>query len=470
MSHLLVIDQGTHASRCVVFDENHHILALEEHPVSLYRHSADKIEQNAEKILGSIYAGLNGLAQKNALQQVTTAALVTQRSTIVGWHKTSGKALTTAISWQDTRATAQLAAFTDQEQIHQITGLTTSPHYGASKIRWLLEYDSNCQQALQDNELIIAPLSSYLIKQLTHNSHALVDHVNASRTLLFDIQQQDWSEELLQQMGIPRQILPDCLPCEAEYGKLRQLDIPLILVTGDQNAALYANGSPPANQLLINIGTGAFVLKTTGEQLQSHPVLIAAIAHSSRQHCYYLQEGTVNGAGAAIATLYDEIEETHLFESLPGWLKLVNDPPIYINSIGGLGSPWWNNQVKDHFIDQPAFDIDLPERAVSIIESIAFLIMNNIELLRSDSTDHLMITGGLGRLDGLCQKIADLSQIRTQRPTFTEATACGASWLVAKPEEIPPRLQQHRFKPQPNPALAERYRQFCYFMQQVTQP
>ncbi|MDH5394031.1 MAG: FGGY family carbohydrate kinase [Gammaproteobacteria bacterium] len=460
MAHFLVIDQGTHASRCMIFNSSGQILAQSERSISIYRQDNGFIEQNAEEILNSIHYCLHELQSQPAFKQLSAAALITQRSTIVGWNKHTGDALSAAISWQDTRASAMLAALQDDaREIKKLSGLVLSAHYGASKIKWLLSHDRRCQQAAQAENIIIAPLASYLIQQLSTLGTPVVDHVNASRTQLFDINSLQWSDSLLDKFQISKRCLPEVRPCLSDYGRLKHHDIPLMLVNGDQNAALFANGDVTPESVYVNIGTGAFALKVT-QRLQQHPLLLNGIAFTRPHNTIYLQEGTVNGAGAALQTLASEIDENALFEQLPHWLSELKAPPVFINSISGLGSPWWDSTIEPHYLDLDADNISLPERAVAIVESIVFLLQNNIELLLDASTKSLVISGGLCRLDHLCQKLADLSQLKVSRVDNTEASASGAAWLLSQAHDWQSDTKTSCFTPEPQPLLLQRYQIF----------
>lgn len=468
MEHFLVIDQGTHASRCMVFDSAANIIARSEYPVTLYRQGQHFIEQNPEKILASIYYCIDSLQQQGKLSGISQAALVTQRSTIIGWNKHSGKALSTAISWQDTRASDLVESLRPfSQKIQSVTGLPLSPHYGASKMRWLIDHNETCKSAYEQNELIIAPLACYLIEQLTGLTDAVVDHVNASRTQLLDINTLHWSDEMLEKFRLEPKCLPALKPCLADYGQFRHHDFSLKLVSGDQNAALFANGIPPAGSILVNIGSGAFALKMT-DTLEKSPALLNGLAVSSSAAKTFVQEGTVNGAGAALAGLYNEIEEQDLFTQLPKWIDMIEQPPVFINSIGGLGSPWWNSTIKAHFLDNDS-TCDLPERAVAIIESIVFLLQNNIELLADKSSRQIIISGGLSALDGLCQKLADLSGLQVKRFDNTEASATGAAWLLANSANWPLRQPATSFQPEHNNSLQYRYSHFSRKLSLLTQ-
>jgi len=463
MEQILVIDQGTHASRCMVFTADGQLLAQTRHPVTIYRQGERIIEQNAEEILASIYYCIDQLQHQLDFSQVKIAALVTQRSTIVGWHRQTGKMLSPAISWQDTRAADTLSAlFPFSEQIKNISGLPLSAHYGASKMQWLIENDENCRQAYEDENLVVAPLASYLVEQLTGITEAVVDHVNAQRTQLLDIDQLDWSEQLLKHFKLQPHCLPRTKPCLSDYGQFRHHPIQLKLVTGDQNAAVFAQQLSKEN-LLINVGTGGFVLKLT-ELRNNDPTMLDGIAVTDKNTIQYLQEGTVNGAGSALALLFNELDEDHLFQQLPTWLQSITSPLVFINTVSGLGSPWWINSIEPYFFNTEADELNLPERAVAIIESIVFLLQCNIEKLSDQHTRKINISGGLARLDGLCQKLADLSQLVVSRSNNEEASATGAAWLLGDQQhwqQSEQQSEQHEnFSAEQNIGLQNRYRQF----------
>lgn len=469
MEQILVIDQGTHASRCMIYTNQGQLLAQTSHPVTIYRQNHQIVEQNAEEILASIYYCIDQLQHQHDLSLVSQAALVTQRSTIVGWHKHTGKMLSPAISWQDTRAADILQPLQAQAAaIKNITGLPPSPHYGASKMSWLVNYDENCQQAYQQEALIIAPLACYLIEQLTGITAPVTDHVNAQRTLLFDINNLDWSPALLDKFQLQQHCLPQARPCLSDYGQFRHHEIRLNLVTGDQNAALFAHGTPASDTLLINIGTGGFVLKMTKQRMNDRDML-DGIAVTGEDKIQYLQEGTVNGAGSALALLFNEIDEHDLFQQLPRWLQSIPSPPVFINSVSGLGSPWWNNMIKPHYLDTTAEHLDLPEKAVAILESIVFLLQCNIERLADKSTRQIILSGGLSRLDGLCQKLSDLSQLSIKRSTNTEASATGAAWLLGDQYHWQHKDKFDEFNSEQNIALDQRYQQFKQRLISLTQ-
>ena len=438
MSYILILDQGTHASRAIVFSSSGDIIEQRQQAVSLQKIDHQTIEQDADELLNSLIQCINMLDKKN-LSNISRCCLCTQRSTTVAWNATTGSPLAPAISWQDRRSDEDLKQFTDrQANIKSITGLPLSAHYGSGKIRWLMTHNNEVKQALKDGELLIGPLVSFLLFKLLDNQPFVVDHSNAHRSLLFDLKALDWSEDLLTLFNIQRNILPQCKPVRSNYGILTSTKIPVTAVCGDQSAAFFSQGSVDADTAVINIGTGAFIL-TPCNDVNTQSDLLCGIAYSDADSQKYLLEGTVNGAGAALSWAQEKYPVSSLFDRLPEWLDQITSPPVFINTVGGLGSPWWISAVSAYFLDDN--DLDLAARYVAIIESIVFLIQHNLLAMQQITPlRQLKIGGGLSQLDGLCQKIADLSQLSVERIAETEATAQGAAWLAA---DCPAQWRKH---------------------------
>ncbi|MDH3981254.1 MAG: FGGY family carbohydrate kinase, partial [Gammaproteobacteria bacterium] len=297
---ILAIDQGTHSTRAIVFDRRGKLLAKAQQAVDLQVHSHTEIEQDPQQLLDSMQQVLQDVLADPAVNaaQIVAAGLATQRSSVVAWHRNTGAALGPVLSWQDRRTEPLMASLEARaQQIEQRTGLRLSPHYGAGKLHWLLTNSPAVSAAAEQNELLCGPLASYLLYHLLHGHPALVDQANASRTLLWNLQSRDWDDYLLDLFSVPGNVLPACRPICSDYGNTVTGNIPLRAMNGDQTAALYAQGQPPDNTIMINIGTGAFVLLPVEDPATRPAGLLAGISHSSAQSASYYIEGTVNGAG-----------------------------------------------------------------------------------------------------------------------------------------------------------------------------
>ncbi|MEA3299008.1 MAG: FGGY family carbohydrate kinase [Pseudomonadota bacterium] len=457
----LALDQGTHASRALLFDGRGECLAVAERPVALHRRG-DRVEQDPREILATTRAAMAEVLGSPAARGrvVARAGLATQRSSVVAWDRRTGEPLSPVLSWQDRRAAGWLAGFTPEAgRVRAITGLPLSPHYGASKLRWLLDQTPAVARAQRAGRLAMGPLASYLLFHLVAGGPLVVDDGNAARTLLWDLRQRDWHPGLLDLFGIPRPVLPECRPIRHPFGTLAGTAIPLTAVNGDQNAALHGLGEPQPSVAQINMGTGAFALVPTGSRLVLDDELLGGIASSGPDAVTYSLEGTVNGAGAALAW-----EEEHwgigpIAPQLDDWLARPGAPPIFVNTVGGLGSPWWR-AGPDARLEG---DGEPWQRGVAVAESIVFLLEANLDCLARAGVapTRLRVSGGLARADGLCQRLADLSGLAVSRPAATEATARGIAWLAAGQPSDWPRPPEDSFTPSANPALGDRYRRFC---------
>ncbi len=263
-----------------------------------------------------------------------------------------------------------------------------------------------------------------------------MDHANAARTLLWNITSCDWDDVLLKLFEIPRSYLPQCYPIRHCYGYLKNHSIPIMAVNGDQTAALCAAAEVSQEGVWINMGTGAFILKSTGCQLIRHRKLLSGIADSDAQEKRYVLEGTVNNAGSAIDWLSEHESIPHPYQKLDAALRSITDPPLFMNTISGLGSPWWGKGPAPRFHDldgNPLTDLPADHRLVAVVESILFLIQANLDCMAETHLPikGITISGGLAQSDALCQKLADLSGLTVQRPALVEATAQGIAWLAA---------------------------------------
>ena len=460
---ILAIDQGTHSSRAIIFDAHGHVVASAQQSITLQQHSRTEIEQSPAEILQSVQAVIASVLDAPGIdrEHLICAGIATQRSSVVAWERHSGLPLSPVISWQDRRTAGELHRLRDNaSMIRQLTGLQLSPHYGASKLQWLLQNNAAVATALEDDTLVMGPLASYLLQHLTDNAEDRVDDANASRTLLWNLQQRNWDSTLLGYFGIPQRVLPQCKPICYDYGNIRDSAIPVRAVNGDQTAALYAQGTPSRNTVIVNIGTGAFVLLPTDDPCLRPDGLLAGISYSDEQSGSYYIEGTVNAAASALEWAANSFGLGDIDQQLAGWLEAIKTPTLFINTLGGLGSPWWKDGPAPSFLES---GVSAPEAMVAVIESIIFLVQANVALLRTvnPGIDKIQISGGLSRLDGLCQRLANLSGIAVYRPVLVEATARGIAWQAAGcPVDWPSTGEGTTFAPTANPGLHERYQRF----------
>ncbi|NND98922.1 MAG: hypothetical protein HKN47_16520 [Pirellulaceae bacterium] len=471
----LALDQGTHSSRTMLISTDGHSLAKFQIPVTLNRLDDDRAEQDADELLQSLRSGIEQAiaTAKTNNWEIHSAGLATQRSSVVAWNRDSGEAISPVISWLDRRAWRDVQRIADRAAlIRQRTGLPLTPHYGASKIRWLLTEFLPAQSVLPAR-IGIGPLASYLIANLVSATPYCVDHTNALRTQLMNLTTLDWDPTLIDWFEIPSQELPVCVPVQNDFGQLRDTSVSLRAVSGDQTAAMFSHGGFPESTGLVNLGTGGFLLMPCSPGCSIEPELLGGIAFSNSTTTQYLIEGTVNGCALALKWAAEKLNLKSDYQSqLNTWLTDDKSPPIFINTVGGLGSPWWKDGGDPFWCDLDGTILTYPEPAaamIAVIESIVFLIDQNVRRIAlHEQISELRVSGGVSRLDGLCQRLANVTTRRVSRPEESESTACGVAWLAAgRPTNWNADSQSTVFTPRVDDQLQQRRTAFAQQIQQL---
>jgi glycerol kinase len=485
---VLALDQGSHASRACIFDEAGALCATASVPVSTRRPGDLQVEHVPCELVNSLRKAaddaLQTALQKQPRLALAAAGLAVQRSTIVCCSRVDGSALSPAISWQDRRNAAWLERLAPHApRVRALTGLPLSPHYGASKIRWCLDNLPAPRRAAEAGELLAGPLASYLALHLggrARGGAAGADAANAARTQLFDSQRLDWSGELLELFGIERAWLPSCTSTREDWGTLQLPghQVQLRAVTGDQSAVPYAAGEPDPATVYVNLGTGAFIQRPLQFRPASPEPLLGSVLSRAGSTAIYSLEGTVNGAGSAVSWFCEQ-ERCHE-DSLWPALEIVPDGvelPIFLNGIGGLGSPWWRVAQASRFVGevtvsgtlQPSVPSAAVLRFAALVESIAFMIAVNAEALarQAGAPQRVILAGGMSRSRWLGRRLAALIQLPVE-VIDAEASARGVAQLAApeiSSQWAPATL--HGYPPHRDEKLAARYRQFTDLMAAV---
>ena len=477
---ILAIDQGSHASRALVYDAAGGVAAHGMAAVDARHPQPGWVEHDAEALVRSVFAAIDDALAQPGVQglAIEAAGLATQRSSIVCWDRVSGRPLSPVLSWQDRRNAAWLGGLgLDPVRIHALTGLVPSPHYGASKLRWCLDHLVPVREAAAAGTLACGPLASFLAAHLLRERPCVVDPANASRTLLWDVNTQDWAPELLVHFGISPDWLPRCVPSRHEFGTLERggRSLPMQVITGDQAAALFAWGAPEPGVFYVNIGTGAFVQCLATPGAATPPGILRSVAWSAPGEQLQVLEGTVNGAGAALEWLAAArgVPVEALHAEGQALLAAPTALPLFMNCVGGLGSPYWQPGGEPAFC--PAQGDDAPAalgaEAAAVLESIAFLLRVNVERMTiagaraTSGTGRIVVSGGLARVDALCHCLANLCGMPVFRGREVEATAQGLGWLlgVRRPRAEP----AERIEPAPDARLEQRFRDWRAAMARV---
>ncbi|MEX2352712.1 MAG: FGGY-family carbohydrate kinase, partial [Gammaproteobacteria bacterium] len=303
-------------------------------------------------------------------------------------------------------------------------------------------------------------LSSFILFRLIDGNPLVVDPANASRTLLWNYRTHDWEPKLLGLFGVPDGVLPQCVPNRYDYGHLtlKARQIPVTVVSGDQSAALFALGKPRTDTTYINIGTGAFLQRPVGDKPVASAKLLGSVVWQSAAETAFVLEGTVNGAGSALQQFAAEagLDEGELPTRIADALAASTTPPLFLNGVSGLGSPFWDAGFVSRFVG----DGEAEEKLTAVIESIVFLIKANLDEMTevTGESKQLVLTGGLSVVDGLCQRLANLSGVTVKRPQLDEATAQGMQYLLAG--ATGPVSETTTFQAETDKSLRLRYREW----------
>jgi glycerol kinase len=439
----LALDQGGSRSRALVFDHRGQQLAQAEQAISTHTPKPGQVEHPPQQLVDSLrYCAASVVSQLTAPQRrrLYCWGLACQRASLLAWDRISGKPLTPVLSWQDCRGQDLIDWDTQAiSELQQRTGLHPSHHHGVSKMRWCLEQVAAVKQAATRQRLYLAPLASYLAMALTRGSGAAsaidtrttakVDACSAQRTLLWNIHSQDWDQQLLSRYAIERSWLPAVAPCRGDWGTLQLagLSLPGHFVGGDQGCGHFGYGKPAARSITINLGTGGFICLPATNKTRPPPGLLLSLASSDSDHQQWMLEGTINGVGAALSWLQQQYPTIDLqpFYHQP----LHPCPGLFINTVSGLGSPFWRNDLNSVFIDS-----DSPhQRYSAVIDSIVFLIQIQLQRLQQAGCviDQVELAGGVSQVQGLAQRLANLSGLPVTLHTQAESTARGLAYLLA---------------------------------------
>jgi glycerol kinase len=458
----LAIDQGGHATRAIVFDSTGTVVAKGACDVGERRIGDDRVEQDPEELLRSVRRAIKEAIKHVGRREteIVRAGLATQRSSVIAWDTASGAALTPVLSWQDRRAKLRIDELAEHAGLVRAkTGLRLSPHYGASKLAWILAQVPAAAAALAEGHLALGPLASFLAFRLLDERPLVADPANASRTLLWSLATRAWDPALCDLFGVPMTALPRCVATRGEFGTLDigKRKVPLTVITGDQSAAIFASGEPDASAAYVNFGTGAFVQRTFDDNAIDAPRLLKSVVCADRERAQYALEGTVNGAGSALHFAVEALEMSHLQPDLEGWMERETDVPIFVNGVSGLGAPYWVPDLEARFVGEGTREAQI----VAVLESVVFLVAiieREMErVLPRPAT--IRVSGGLTQLSGLCQRLANLTGIPVERTHDPESTARGLAWLVLGEPEFTP-AKTDRFEPRADAALLARSRRF----------
>ena len=441
--YILSIDQGTTSSRAMLFDTDGRACFTAQHEFTQHFPHNGWVEHDAEEIWETTLMAIRQALEKASLEARPIAAIgiTNQRETTVVWDRSTGKPIYHAIVWQD-RRTAEFCESLRTDELEPVitgkTGLLLDPYFSASKIHWILENVAGARERAQRGELAFGTIDSFLIWRLTGGKVHATDATNASRTMLFNIHQQQWDSDLLEIFSIPASMLPTVYDCAADYGHtqadLLGAAIPITGVAGDQHAALIGQACFETGMIKSTYGTGCFMIVNTGQEaLPSHNRLLTTVGYRLNGKTTYALEGSIFIAGAAVQWLRDGIgiinsagETEAIAKSLTG-----NDGVYLVPAFTGLGAPHWDPKARGGVFGLTR-DTGPAQLVRATLESIGYQTCDLLDAKRRDGIApmRLRVDGGMVQNDWLCRFLADILDLTVERPVETETTALGAAYLA----------------------------------------
>ncbi|PIC00626.1 glycerol kinase GlpK [Caulobacter sp. X] len=444
---ILALDQGTTSTRAILFDHEGRALAEASRPLRQdYPHDG-WVEHDAEEIYAACVAVMREAVEASGrADDIAAIGVTNQRETVVVWDRHTGRPIHPAIVWQDRRTAdvcAKLKAEGREPRVAEVTGLLLDPYFSATKIAWLLDHVPGARARAEAGELLCGTMDCWVIWRLTGGKMHATDATNASRTLLFDIGAQAWSEEMLTLFNVPATLLPTVLDCVDDYGVLEhevlERPIPIRGVAGDQQAALMGQGCVSPGQMKATYGTGCFMLINTGEEkCVSRSRLLTTVAARVNGKTTYALEGSIFVAGAAIQWLGEGLGVTGGPRGAEALARAAKNDHgvVVVPAFTGLGAPWWDAGARGAIFGLTR-DAGLPEIAAATYDACALQSRDLIEAMRADAPSafgesaQLRIDGGMSRSAWFSQRLADLTGVSVRRSSYQETTALGAALFAA---------------------------------------
>jgi glycerol kinase len=444
MSHILSLDQGTTSSRAIVFDHQGHIASVAQKEFEQIFPRPGWVEHDPREIWSSQIGVATEAISKAGLtaKDITAIGITNQRETTVVWERATGRPVYNAIVWQDRRTSElcdRLKADGHEETFRQRTGLVLDAYLAGTKLRWILDNVDGARAKAEAGELCFGTIDSWLVWNLTGGAHHVTDASNASRTLVYDIHEGDWDEELLDILQIPRSVLPEVRSSSEVYAETSRdtfaSPIPVAGMAGDQQAALFGQRCVEPGMAKNTYGTGCFMLLNTGtEAVPSKHNLLTTIAWRIDGKTEYALEGSVFIAGAVVQWLRDGlkiIRSAPEIEALSGTVE-DNGGVYMVPAFVGLGAPHWDQYARGTIVGITRGTTG-GHLARAALESIAYQVGDVLEAMEADSgieIKELRVDGGAAQNDLLMQFQSDVLQAPTVRPKILETTALGAAYLA----------------------------------------
>lgn len=444
MQYIMSLDQGTTSSRCILFDKAGNICSVAQMEFHQIFPQPSWVEHDALEIWDTMLEVSHAAMEKLGVTAADIAAIgiTNQRETTVLWDKETGEPIHNAIVWQCRRTSNMIDKIVKDgngDMIREKTGLVPDAYFSGSKIKWLLDNVPSARTKAAEGKLLFGTIDTWLIWKLTGGKVHVTDYTNASRTMIFNIRELKWDEELLALLDIPACILPEVKPSSCVYGMsdpaLFGGEIPISGAAGDQQCALFGQCCFRPGEMKNTYGTGGFLLMNTGSNIvKSQSGLVTTIAVGYADHVEYAIEGSVFISGAAIQWLRDELNMLTDASESQKYAESVPDTAgaYVVPAFTGLGAPYWNQHARGAVLGiTRGFGRAHLVRAT--LESMAYQALDIVRAMEQDSgisITELKVDGGACANDFLMQFQSDIMDSRVYRPSCIETTALGAAYLA----------------------------------------
>ncbi len=437
---ILSIDQGTTSSRAILFNERGQPMRTVQREFTQHFPRPGWVEHDPEEIWETTMAVCREVLSGG--ESVVAIGITNQRETTLVWDRDTGQAIHHAIVWQDRRTADRCRELRErgvEDTIKAKTGLVIDPYFSGTKIAWLLDEVEGARARAEAGRLAFGTVDSYLIWRLTDGAVHATDATNASRTLLFNIHTQDWDDELLEILAVPRSLLPEVRDCAADFGTTTRAsigaEIPIAGVAGDQQAATVGQCCATPGMIKSTYGTGCFAVMNTGaEPVPSQHGLLTTVAYRLEGTPTYALEGSIFVAGAAVQWLRDQLKIIAAAGDTESLARSLDDNQgVYlVPAFVGLGAPYWNPHARGALFGLSR-DTGIAHLARAALESVCYQTHDLVVAMAGDAgkpVDSIRVDGGMVANDWMLQLLADVLDVTVERPTVTETTALGAAYLA----------------------------------------
>ncbi|TDT61343.1 glycerol kinase GlpK [Fonticella tunisiensis] len=442
--YIMALDQGTTSSRCILFNEKGLSVGVDQKEFTQIYPKAGWVEHDPMEIWKTQYEVAKGAIERANItaEDIAAIGITNQRETTVVWDKRTGQPVYNAIVWQCRRTAPicdDLVSRGFKEKIREKTGLIVDAYFSGTKVKWILDNVEGAREEAEKGNLLFGNIDTWLIWNLTKGKVHVTDYSNASRTMLFNIHDLKWDEELLEILNIPKAMLPEVKPSSCVYGytdpSLFGAEIPIAGDAGDQQAALFGQTCYEPGTAKNTYGTGCFMLMNTGEKaVESKNGLLTTIAWGIDGKVEYALEGSIFVAGAAIQWLRDELKIIETSPESEKYATAVEDTNgVYVvPAFVGLGAPYWDQYARGTIVGLTR-GAKKEHLIRATLESLAYQTYDVLKAMEEDSgisLKALKVDGGACANNFLMQFQSDILGVQVDRPEVIETTALGAAYLA----------------------------------------